>query len=163
MLDQKDFERLAPLACAWAKTQEAYILRHGVPLNEGQLADARRAGVKHPTRVRLLVVDRIPLPEDKELAEAARRAQIMTDASRGVAMGHGIIIRADSWQNRELLLHQLVHVAQCERSGGLESFVNEYLLDRRSSRDFSLGSLEDEARSLAREICAADKAPGASA
>lgn len=163
MLDQKDFERLAPLACAWAKTQEAYILRHGVPLDSGQLADARRAGVKHPTRVRLLVVDRIPLPDDKELAEAARRAQIMTDASRGVAIGHGIIIRADNWQNRELLLHQLVHVAQCERSGGLESFVNEYLLDRCSSRDFSLGSLEDEARSLARAICAADKAPRASA
>ena len=75
-----------------------------------------------------------------------------------MAIGHGIIVRADSWQNRELLLHQLVHVAQCERSGGLESFVNEYLLDRRGSRDFSLGSLEDEARSLAREICTADKA-----
>jgi hypothetical protein len=104
------------------------------------------------------VVDRIPMPDDKELADAARRAQIITDASKAVAIGHGIIVRADNWQNRELLLHQLVHVAQCERSGGLESFVNEYLLDRRSSRDFSLGSLEDEARTLAREICAGAKA-----
>jgi hypothetical protein len=107
--------------------------------------------------VRVLVVDRIPLPDDEELAEAARRAQIITDASRGVAIGYGIIIRADSWQNRELLLHQLVHVAQCERSGSLESFVGEYLCDRRSSPDFSVGSLEDEARGLAREICAAEK------
>jgi hypothetical protein len=103
------------------------------------------------------VVDRIPLPEDKELADAARRAQIITDASKAVAIGHGIIIRADSWQNRELLLHQLVHIAQCERSGGLESFVSEYLTDRRDSRNFSLGSLEDEARSRAREICAGQK------
>jgi hypothetical protein len=71
-----------------------------------------------------------------------------------VAIGYGIIIRADSWRNRELLLHQLVHVAQCERSGGLEKFVSEYLDDRRSgSQNFSLGSLEDEARSRAREIC----------
>jgi hypothetical protein len=108
--------------------------------------------------VRVLVVDRIPLPDEPELAEAARGAQIITDASRGVALGHGIIIRADSWQNRELLLHQLVHVAQCERCGGLESFVAEYLSDRRSSPDFSVGSLEDEARGLAREICAADRA-----
>jgi hypothetical protein len=157
MIDQKDFERLAPLASEWAKTQEAYILEHGVPLSKNQIADARRAGVNDPGRVRVLVVDRIPLPDDKELADAARHAQIITEASRAVAIGYGIIIRADSWQNRELLLHQLVHVAQCERSGGLESFVDEYLLDRRSSRDFSLGSLEDEARSLARKICAGDK------
>src|SRR5256714_7502595 len=154
MIDQKVFERLSPLASQWAKRQEAYILAHGVSLTPDQTADARRAGVNDPGRVRVLVVNRIPLPDDKELAEAARRAQIITDASRGVTIGHGIIIRADSWRDRELLLHQLVHVAQCERSGGLEKFVTEYLLDRRnSSRNFSLGSLEDEARGLTRELC----------
>jgi len=158
MINQKDFDRLAPFASRWAKCQEAYILEHGAPLTKNQVSDARQAGVQEPDRVRVLVVDRIPLPDDKELADAARHAQIITDASRGVAIGYGIIIRADSWQNRELLLHQLIHVAQCERSGGLESFVNEYLLDRRGSRDFSLGSLEDEARTLAREICADEKA-----
>lgn len=154
MIAQKDFERLLPLAAQWAKRQEAYILKHGAPLTVDQTADARRAGVREPARVRVLVADRIPLPDDKELAEAARGAQIITDSSRGVAIGHGIMIRADSWRNRELLLHQLVHVAQCERSGGLEKFVVEYLCDRRSSRDFSLGALEDEARSRAREMCA---------
>ena len=158
MIDQEKFERFVSLAYQWAKKQEAYILKHGAPLAPRQVVDARRAGVQDPARVRVLVVDRIPLPDDEELAEAARRAQIITDASRGVAIGHGIIIRADSWQNRELLLHQLVHVAQCERSGGLESFVAEYLGDRRSSPDFSVGSFEDEARGLAREICAADRA-----
>ena len=154
MIDQKDFDRLAPLALQWAKRQEAYVLAHGVPLTANQATDARLVGVEQPGRVRVLVVDRIPLPDDKELADAARQAQIITDASRGVAIGYGIIIRADSWRNREILLHQLVHVAQCERSGGLEKFVHEYLVDRRSSRDFSFGSLEDEARSMAREICA---------
>ena len=157
MIDQEKFERLMSLACQWAKAQEAYVLKHGLPLTARQTADARRAGVQDSSRVRVLVVDRIPLPDDEELAEAARRAQIITDASCGVAIGHGIIIRADSWQNRELFLHQLVHVAQCERSGGLRSFVEEYLSDRRTCPDFSVGSLEDEARGLAREICAADK------
>jgi hypothetical protein len=117
------------------------------------MADAERAGVREIARVRVLVVDRIPLPENAELANAARAAQIITESSQAVAIGHAIVMRADSWRNRELLLHQLVHVAQCERSGGLESFVTEYLLDRRTSRDFSLGSFEDEARSRAREIC----------
>ena len=157
MIDQEKFEHLVSLACQWAKAQEAYVLKYGIPLSAGQTADAQRVGVQDCSRVRVLVVDRIPLPEDGELAEAARRAQIITDASRGVAIGHGIIIRADSWQNRELFLHQLVHVAQCERSGGLQSFVEEYLSDRRTCPDFSVGSLENEARGLAREICAADK------
>ena len=155
MIDQEEFDRLTPIASQWAKSQEAYILQHGVPLTADQVADAQQAGVTDPSAVRVLVVNRIPLPDNAELAEAARHAQIITDASRGVAIGHGIIIRADSWRNRELLLHQLVHVAQCERSGGLEKFVNEYLEDRRNgSQNFSLGSLEDEARSRAREICA---------
>jgi hypothetical protein len=157
MIDQNEFERLAALAYQWAQQQETCVLQHGVPLAPRQVADARRAGVHDPTRVRVLVVDRIPLPDDPELADAARHAQIITDASRADAIGYGIIIRADSWQNRELLLHQLVHVAQCERAGGLGPFVTEYLFDRRSSRDFSLGALEEEARGLAREICAADK------
>lgn len=158
MINQEKFEHLAPLAYPWAKRQEDFILKHGTPLAPAQIADAQRCGVQDSPRVRVLVVDRIPLPDDEELAEAARRAQIITDASRGVAIGYGIIIRADSWQNRELLLHQLVHVAQCERSGGLESFVAEYLCDRRTCADFSVGSLEDEARGLAREICATDAA-----
>jgi hypothetical protein len=158
MINQENFERLAPLVYPWAKMQEDFILEHGTPLTPGQLADAHRCGVQDSSRVRVLVVDRIPLPDDEELAEAARRAQIITEASRGVAIGHGIIIRADSWQNRGLLLHQLVHVAQCERSGGLESFVAEYLCDRRTCADFTIGSLEDEARGLAHEICAADEA-----
>jgi len=46
-----------------------------------------------------------------------------------------------------------VHVAQCERSGGLEAFVEQYLADRTTCADFTVGSLEDEARGLAREIC----------
>jgi hypothetical protein len=155
MIPRKEFDRLAPLAAQWAKSQEAYILEHGAVLTPDQIADARQAGVKDPSKVRVLVVTRIPLPDNKELAEAARHAQIITDASRGVAIGHGIIIRADSWRNRELLLHQLVHVAQCEQSGGLEKFAREYLEDRRNgSQNFSLGSLEDEARNRAREICA---------
>ena len=160
MIDQKEFERLAPLAIQWAKRQERYILEHGAPLTAAQVADARVVGVNEPARVRVLVVDRIPLPEGEELAAAARGARIITDASRGVAIGHGIIIRADSWRDREILVHQLVHVAQCERSGGLEKFVIEYLLDRRGSRDFSFGSLEDEARSMAREMCAGAEPAG---
>ena len=155
MNDDGMITQLVPLARQWALEQEAFILKLGASLTAQQAADAARVGVKQTTRVRVLPVDRIPMPANAELAEAARRAQIITETSPAVTIGHGIMLRADRWRDRELLLHQLVHVAQCERSGGLEAFVEEYLTDRSLSADFTLGSLEDEARNTAREICAA--------
>jgi hypothetical protein len=156
VIDQDTFDRLLPRACQWAKAQEQFILERGTPLDPRFTEDAQRVGVQQPDRIRLLVVDRMPLPDDADLATAARRTQIITPACRAVTLGHGIIIRADSWGDRELVVHQLVHVAQCERSGGLESFVGCYLLDRHQSEEFSIGDLEEEARRIAREICTGD-------
>ena len=156
MIDQETFEQLLPLAYQWAKAQEEFVLAHGTPLSPQHMADARLAGVRDCERIRVLVVDRIPLPEGGELAEAARRARIITEDTRCVGFGHAIIIRAEAWGDRELLLHNLVHIAQCERSGGLEQWVRQYLFDRQTSATFTVGSLEDEARRIAREICAAD-------
>lgn len=156
MTDQETFQYLVPLACQWAKDREQFILERGAPLGSGHIADARRVGVQDISRIKVLVVDRIPLPDHKELAEAARRSDIITDASRAVTLGHGIIIRADCWADRELMVHQLVHIAQCERRGGLEPYLQEYLCDRQTCAKFTIGLFEDEARRIAREICAAD-------
>lgn len=153
MVKRETYERLLPLARQWALEQEKFILARGSTLGPQAMADAILVGVCDPARVRVLVVDRIPLPDNSELAAASRRSNIITESSRAIAIGHGIVIRADSWGNRELLLHQLVHVAQCERSGGLEAFVEAYLADRQTCANFTVGSLEDEARGTAREIC----------
>jgi len=75
MMEQEKITLLAPLACRWAKAQEQFILQHGAPLGERQKADALLVGVQDAARVRVLVVDRIPLPDHKELAEAAQGAR----------------------------------------------------------------------------------------
>lgn len=152
MMDRELFDELSPRALQWAKAQEEYIRANGSPLSPASTVDAGRAGVQHPECVRVLVVDRIPLPDEPALAEASRRAQIITDASRAVAIGYGIVVRADCWGDRELLIHQLVHVAQCERHGGVEAFAQRYLSDRTESPQFTLGALEEEARRIAREL-----------
>jgi hypothetical protein len=120
--------------------------------------EARFRGAKKDIcRVRVLAVDRMPLPEEPALAEASRRTQIITDSCRAIAIGHAVVLRADAWGDRELFLHQLVHVAQCERSGGLEQWVRHYLVDRTNCPNFTIGALEEEeARRIAREICAAE-------
>ena len=158
MIEQETFDRLLSRACDWAKELEQFVLARGTPLDARYTADAQCVGVQDSSRVRVLVVDRVPLPEDEELAAAAHRTHIISGASRAITVGHAIIIRADAWGDRELVLHQLVHVAQCERNGGIDLFVRCYLLDRHSSEEFSIGAFEEEARRTARDICCADAA-----
>jgi hypothetical protein len=160
MIAEDTFRKLFPLALQWAREQEHLVLERGVPLCPRYLADATAVGVEDPTRVRVLIVDKIPLPNDVDLAESARRSQIISDGSRGVAIGHGVIIRADSWNDRELVVHQLVHVAQCERCGSFDNYVMQYLSSRRDCAHFTIGSFEEEARQAARELCAGTLAPG---
>jgi hypothetical protein len=156
VIDQQTFERLLPAACEWARAQEEFVLTRGSPLDQKHLTDAARVGVRDTERVRLLVVDRMPLPAPEELGQIARKTQIITESCRAVAIGHGIIIRADAWGDRELVLHQLVHVMQCEQAGGLLPFVRQYLFDRCETEEFTVGAFEQEARRIAHEICATD-------
>lgn len=158
MIDQETFKDLVPLAYAWAKQQEEFILAHGRPLGPTHTWDAQLAGVKDSARIRVLVVDRIPVPENPRLAQEARRVGIITEDTRCMGFGYALIVRGDAWNDRELILHNLVHIAQCERSGGLEQWVRDYLGNRVNSPTFTIGSLEEEARRTAREICTAHAA-----
>src|SRR6516165_6740095 len=153
-IDQETFDRFLPAAYQWAKTQEEIILAYGQCLSARQASDAFQVGVKDWQRIRLLIVDRVPLPDHTELSELAVRTQVLTPMSRAFTLGHGIFVRADSWGDRELLVHNFVHVAQFERAGRLEQWVRQYLTDRRTCIEFTLGLYESEARSLAREVCA---------
>ncbi len=153
-VDPKTFEKLLPIAVQWAKKQEEFVLKHGNPLSARHQADAVLAGVKEPGRIRVLVVDRIALPENPQLAEASKLIGIVTDDTRCMGFGYALIIRVDAWNDRETILHNFVHIGQCERSGGLEQWCRQYLGDRTSCPQFTLGSFEDEARRFARDICA---------
>lgn len=158
MIDQKTFKQLLPLAVQWTKAQEEFALKHGNPLSARHLADAKLVGVKEPARVRVLAVDRISLPEHPQLAEASKRIGIITEDTRCMGIGYALIIRVDAWNDRELILHNLVHIAQCERAGSLEQWVREYLRDRTNCPKFTIGSFEAEARRFAREVCTAHAA-----
>lgn len=156
MLDQESFDQILPRACAWATAQEEFILERGAPLNERYRADAKRIGIREIDRIRVLIVDKISLPEDVDLAQLARRAQIIPDTAPAIAIGYGIVVRADYWSNRELILHQLMHVLQRERFADTESYIRQYLADRLRCPQFTMGSFEEEARRGAKEICAAN-------
>jgi hypothetical protein len=64
---------LLPRALGWYDTAEAGLLPRGRPLSDAEAAIARRLGVADPARVRVVVLDEFPLPDDPQLLALARR------------------------------------------------------------------------------------------
>ena len=125
--------------------------RRGKPLTAAQLKDARALGVREPERVRLLRVAEI-VPFDHPVLDGLvwplRRALVR---SAGLTARYGILIRADHWDDRRLLMHEMVHVAQYERLGGIRPFLRAYLLEC-MVEGYPLGPLEQEAIAVTREF-----------
>jgi hypothetical protein len=112
---RRETARIMGWLLAWPATaavaaMEWWIRRRGQPLTASQQALAQALGVRSPERVRVLAWKRIPTP----LPIA------------GMALGHGILLRADCCDNLDLLRHELVHVAQYERLGGRRRFLSGY-------------------------------------
>ena len=79
----------------------------------------RAAGVKEPERIRLLQVDTIPSPTHPMLKAAYGAINLITSAPRGLTFHYGIFVRSDCRQDRNLLVHELVHTSQSQ-SGSVE-------------------------------------------
>ena len=145
-------QQLLPLACEWASAQEVQILAAGEPLSARQLDDARLAGVAAPERVRILHVAKIPAPEHPLLREAAELTGLISPLTGGMALRYGIFIRADCRGQRALLVHELGHTAQYERLGGLQPFLELYLLEC-VTIGYPEAPLEQEVVELTARIC----------
>ena len=146
------FEMLLPLAVTWATEEEQKILRDGVSLSEKKIADACAIGVKELDRVRLLQVETIPRPSQPQLRAACDAIDFLTPATRGLTFGNGIFIRSDCWGDRLLVVHELAHVAQYERLGGILPFLRRYLFECLTV-GYSLAPLEQEAIAIAARVC----------
>ena len=149
----QQFESLLPLAVAWAEEQERSILQSGIPLTEAQLADARQIGVYFSKRVRLFQVPQIPTPSHPALAAAAIVAGLISRSTAGMTLRYGIFIRADCWDQRLLVSHELVHVTQYERLGGFDAFLRPYLQEC-LTRGYPNGPMEQEAITKSVRLCA---------
>jgi hypothetical protein len=152
MITSEEFKILLPLACAWAEEQEKLILRDGVPLTQPQVADAKRAGVSHPERVRLLNVPRVPMPEHPALRAAAVAAQLISPRTGGLTLRYGVFVRSDCWGNRQLITHELVHTSQYERLGGFQPFLQQYLYEC-ITIGYPAAPMEQEAVLTAARLC----------
>ena len=123
------FDEVLPRAVQWAEREEERIVRDGMKLNAQSLQDARRLGVETPERVRWLEVAVVPRPENAILKAACDAIDFLGPETQGLTLGYGIFIRASCAGERGLMAHELVHVAQYERLGGIETFLRQYLME----------------------------------
>ena len=138
-----------PVACAWVRARETETLRDGAVLSVSQLASARRASVRHPERVRVLVVKYIPMPLSPLLRRAAERFGLVSPHTAGMTLHYGIYLRADCVNDHRLLMHELTHVSQYERLGGIRKFLRVYLREC-ITPSYPRGALEREAQAMER-------------
>ncbi len=139
---------ILPIASGWIAQQERRILTSGVPLDSAQMADARALGLSNAARVRLLRVKRVPLPGGAFARAFASLTDVFPGETAGLTAQYGIFVRADRWNDRHLILHELAHTRQYEELGGIRPFLRQYLHECMTDGYF-FAALEVEARAVA--------------
>ncbi len=151
------FETLLPLATEWCEAEEARALRDGVPLTAPQISDANAVGVAAPERIRLLRVESVPVPAHPDLRAAAEAIQFLSPETSGLTLQYAIFLRWDCWRDRDLIVHELVHTAQCERLGGILPFLRQYLIECLTI-GYANSPMELEASAAAERVLGAPRA-----
>ena len=142
---------LAPVVTQWAQKEEARILSEGRALTPAEVRDAEAAGVLQPNAVRVVTGASILWPVSKQLLWLAWRVGLTPGTTIGVTLGHGIFLRDDYANSRGLLVHELAHVAQYEKLGGLRAFLRRYLFECLTV-GYAAAPLEIEARAVERRV-----------
>ncbi len=141
---------IAPLAGQWVWHWERHASLHGIPLGADGMRDAVAAGVREPGKVRLLKVDRIELFATPALQLLNAIFSSAFSTTSGITLGYAILIRSTR-ETRRLLVHELAHVAQYERAGGITPFLRMYLREC-FVEGYPNGPLEQEAIETAARI-----------
>lgn len=118
---------LCHLATVWVVWHERRILRRGVPLTDMEREDARRMGVRHPEKIRLLEVRSIPLLNGMWVRGISRFVPAVSPHTIGVSLRYGIYLRERCGRDRHLVAHECVHTGQYERLGSVPAFLSAYV------------------------------------
>ncbi|MEM7372152.1 MAG: hypothetical protein AAF587_26275 [Bacteroidota bacterium] len=146
------FDILLPMVTHWVEEQERMIEQEGVPLSMDQQLDAYEIGIKQIDRVRLMKVERIPLPTHPVLKAGLKLTNLISPHTVGISFRYGIYIRSDCWNQRRLVVHEMTHTMQYERFGGIEEFLRAYLHECLTT-GYPYGPLEQEAVAMEQKIC----------
>ncbi|MEO0414698.1 MAG: hypothetical protein AAF226_07080 [Verrucomicrobiota bacterium] len=137
-----------PWAVRWVQQQEERVLKEGRPLTEWEMEWAADVSIERPEKVRVLEVNSVPTPGKLLTTLAEKLLRTFSFDATGMAVRYGIYLNVMHSQNPSLLVHEMAHVAQYERLGGIQPFLKRYL-DECLEDGYWDSSLEREARKAA--------------
>ena len=117
---------LLPQEIQWVESRSVKILSSGQPLTSAGITVARSVGVLDPEKIRVELVESLPLPDGQMVRDVTLQTGLLGPAMVGVTFGHGIYARTDYLTNR-LLAHECRHVFQYESAGSIAAFLPAYL------------------------------------
>jgi hypothetical protein len=118
--------KFLPQAIEWVEIRSAEIISKGKPLTAAGIKVARSVGVLDPKRIRVELVEILPLPDDQMLRDVALQSGLIDPDMAGGTFGYGIYACKDQATNR-LLAHECRHVFQYEVAGSIAAFLRAYL------------------------------------
>jgi len=133
---------LMPRAVKWYSDVEKSLRSQGRALTKAETVEAKSLGVKMPDLIRVVVLDKFPEPDKHASGDHFEGAR---------AMGNIIMIKPRHKNDSTVLCHELVHIAQKDRMGGLKEFLKQYAIER-EVLGYSRSLLETEAYALQHEI-----------
>jgi len=117
---------LLPKAIEWAEERAQEVAGSGRILTEAEQELARGVGVARPEKIRIALVDALPLPKDPSLRAAALQAGLLGPGMVGLTLGYSVFV-CKGHESSRLLSHEFRHVYQYERAGSISSFLPSYL------------------------------------
>lgn len=149
---------LLPVVWIWAIAMERRALLRGRPLNAWETELARRAGVHHPERIRLLMVDEMPSTGVPWMRRLSARWGLSMDGVIGLCLRYGIFLRRGRQGRTETFFHECVHTAQYERLGGFAAFLTRYIRECLKF-GYARAPMEMEAETACRNLHACEPQP----
>lgn len=138
---------LLPYASWWVGRQEHRILKEGIELTSEEKMWAASVGVQDVDKVRLLYLPMIPLPVSSITYFVARMLGKPLDVG-GMAAQYGIYVVKQSRNDPSILVHEMAHIAQYERMGGIRPFLEQYF-EELFTEGYDNSGMELEARAAA--------------
>ena len=117
-----------PKVSRWYAELEQELAQQGRRLTVEELKVAEKLGVLEPERVRVLVLEKFPMPQDSALLVEAKKYGLGSMTEGGRSIGHLVLLKPWVVAHKEVLNHELVHVAQMDRMGQ-EAFLRRYLIE----------------------------------
>ena len=88
---------------------------------------AQLVKVQLPARIRVDIVDAMPLPDDEVLRAAASQVGLFGPDTAGLTLGYAVLIKRGCENDLRLLSHEFRHVSQYETCGSIEAFLTVHL------------------------------------